>query len=70
MNAAKLEKSARLQRVNKLLSDGIPRTTRQIIRQAHVCAVSSITAELRQQGKRITCYRKGKHFWHKMMVNA
>lgn len=54
MNSASL-KSARLQRVLKLLSDGQPHTTRDIVRRARVMAVSACISELRQNGAEITC---------------
>ena len=55
LKAAKLDKSARLQRVRDLLSDGRERSTREIIFGAHVCAVNSVISELRANGLRIEC---------------
>ena len=54
MHSAKLKTSKRLQRTLAVLRRG-KATTRQIIRKAHVCAVSSIIAELRANGIRIDC---------------
>ena len=54
MNAATLEKSKRLQRVLTVLQSG-PKTTMEIIQLAQVCAVNSIVAELRANGKHIEC---------------
>ncbi|EPX78119.1 hypothetical protein [Salipiger mucosus] len=54
MNAASL-KSARLQRVLTVLSDGKPHSTWSIMRRAKVCAVNSCIAELRCLGARIDC---------------
>ncbi len=54
MHSAKLKTSKRLQRTLRVLRQG-KATTRQIIRKAHVCAVSSIIAELRANGIRIEC---------------
>lgn len=68
MHAAKLSKSDRLKRVSKFLSDGAWRTTRQIIRGAHVCAVNSIAAELRANGKKIDCERRGSRWFYRMAV--
>ena len=68
MNAAQLARSDRLRRVDELLSDGVPRTTREIIEQAHVVAVSAIAAELRQQGRNIVCRRKGDRWWYQIQV--
>jgi hypothetical protein len=55
MHNANLKNSKRLQRVLAVLQDGRSHTTRQIIRQAHVCAVNSIISELRANGIMITC---------------
>lgn len=46
--------SPRLQRVLKLLEDGVPRTTRQIVRRARVVAVNACISELRAHGAEIT----------------
>lgn len=50
--------SPRLRRVVALLQDGRPYTTRQIVRQAHIVAVNSTIAELRENGAEITCVRQ------------
>ena len=70
MNAARLDRSARLQRVHALLADGREYSTLEIIGAAQVCAVNSCISELREkgaviegrwvganQGKRIFLYR-------------
>lgn len=57
MHAATLT-SARLQRVLALLSDGRPRTTRDIVRKARVMAVSACVSELRVNGAEISCVRE------------
>jgi hypothetical protein len=59
MNAARIEKSERLQRVDFLLSDGLEYSTLDICIKANVCAVNSIISELRQNGRRILCERRG-----------
>lgn len=64
MKAARLETSPRLQRVLDLLSDGRPRTTREIVVGAHVCAVNSCIAELRENGIAVHCERKGDLWWY------
>lgn len=46
--------SKRLKRVLSVLKRGSA-TTRTIIRDANVCAVSAIISELRENGYRITC---------------
>lgn len=50
--------SPRLQRVLALLSDGKPRTTRDIVRKARVVAVNACVAELREHGAEISCVRQ------------
>lgn len=50
--------SPRLRRVLALLSDGKPRTTRDIVRRARVMAVNAVVAELRQHGAEIKCVRQ------------
>ena len=64
MNAASIEKSARLGRVLDLLSQGGEFTTLDIIRHAEVCAVNSIVAELRCNGFDITCQRRGDKWFY------
>ncbi len=50
--------SPRLRRVLAVLSDGRPRTTRDIVRKANVVAVNAVIAELRQHGAEISCIRQ------------
>ena len=50
MHAARLSRSPRLRRVHELLIDGREHSTRDIVRAAHVCAVNSCIAELRENG--------------------
>jgi biotin operon repressor len=66
MHSARLERSPRLQRVLALLSDGQSHSTRDIIARAHVCAVNSAVAELRDNGIPITCSRAGKIFIYRI----
>lgn len=65
MNAAKLNTSDRLKRVDSLLSDGAHHSTMAIIQAAGVCAVNSIIAELRQNGRTISCKRFGDVWFYK-----
>lgn len=60
MHNAKLEKSARLQRVLGLLRNG-PKTTMEIQRRANVCAVGTIISEIRANSipVKCECIRKG-----------
>ena len=66
MNAATLSKSDRLKRVLRVLRDRRPHSTRDLIRRAHVCAINSIAAELRANGKRITCKRRGSRWYYQL----
>lgn len=70
MHAAKIESSARLQRVLRVLSDGAWHTTRDLVYRAEVCAVNSCIAELRVAGANITCRREkigdSLHFCYRM----
>ncbi len=60
MHAARIEESARLQKVLAYLRKG-PATTFEIMMGCGVCAVNSIVAELRANGKQVLCYPiKGK----------
>jgi len=60
MHAAKVDSSARLQRVLEVLLDYKPHTTRDIIREAFCCAVNSCIAELRANGYDIACKQVGR----------
>lgn len=70
MHAARLGHSDRLQRVRALLSDGVPRSTMEIIAQANVCAVNSIVAELRHNGIGIDCQRIGDVWYYSIQPSA
>jgi hypothetical protein len=67
MNAAKLDRSDRLQRVKKVLSDGKPHSTLEITNRAHTVAVGSCVAELRQNGLKVDCKRVG-NVWYYTLV--
>lgn len=74
MHAATL-KSARLMRIAKVLSDGHPHSTREIVRRGRVMAVSACVAELRQNGAEIACVRatdpiSGALHWNYTMTKA
>lgn len=66
MNAAKLERSDRLQRVRNLLNSGKEYSTMEIVMQANVMAVSACVSELRQQNVPIKCWREGAYFYYQM----
>ena len=55
IKAAKLEKSTRLKRVLKVLSDGREHSTLDIFTGANCCAVNTASSELRAQGAEIVC---------------
>lgn len=60
MHAARIDRSARLQRVLALLSDGAEHSTLDIVIGAGVCAVNSCVAELRANGYEVHCRRAGR----------
>lgn len=66
MNAADIDKSKRLKRVDALLSSGGEFSTMDIILIANVCAVNSIVAELRENGRVIHCRRQGGLWYYRM----
>lgn len=68
MNAANLERSARLQRVHALLKSGAEYSTMEIVQQAQVMAVSAAVSELRAQGKSIHCERRGSIWYYRMQM--
>lgn len=65
MHAANLSRSDRLRRVDVLLDSGGEYTTLDIVQQAQVCAVNSIIAELRQNGRQIECTRRGDRWYYR-----
>lgn len=68
MNAANLERSARLQRVHALLMSGREYSTMEIVQQAQVMAVSAAVSELRAQGRKIICQRRGDVWYYRMDI--
>lgn len=68
MNAANLEKSDRLQRVDALLSSGKQYSTKEISNRTDVYAINSAVAELRANGRTITCKRFGSAWYYWMEV--
>ncbi len=55
MHAARLDDSARLRRVRRVLTDGAEHSTMDIVTRANVRAVNSIISELRANGLDIAC---------------
>lgn len=73
MHAAHIDRSARLQRVEALLSDGAEHSTLDIVTGAQVCAVNSIISELRANGREILCRQAtgaGQRIWLYRMINC
>lgn len=70
MNYAKLNKSPRLNRVYDLLASGREYSTLDIVKMANVCAVNSIVAELRENGCKINCVRRGDVWYYQMETEA
>ena len=66
MNHARIEHSDRLRRVLAVLSDGAEHSTRDIMLWAHVCAVNSCIAELRENGMDVECERRGDAWYYRM----
>jgi hypothetical protein len=66
MNAAKLEKSDRLQRVDALLRSGKQYSTKEISNRTDVYAINSAVAELRAHpnNRKITCKRFGSAWYY------
>ena len=69
MHYAKLDKSARLQRVYEYLNRSkSEKTTMDIIKAANVCAVNSIISELRRNGFEIKTRREGRLYYYKLVA--
>ena len=64
--------SPRLQRVLKLMRDGRPHTTREVVRKTGVMAVNAVMSELRYHGAEIVCVQQaaptgdGRWFYYTM----
>lgn len=52
---AKIDKSARLQRLRDFLADGKEHSTLDIIHGANIAAVSAAVTELRENGFKVAC---------------
>ena len=66
MHSARLHNSDRLRRVLDAIADGAEYTTLEIMQRSHVCAVNSCIAELRENGYRITCQRRGDLWFYQL----
>jgi hypothetical protein len=58
MNHASALRSARLKRVLKVLADGLPHSSFEIMRRAKAVAPGTCVSELRANGALIDCTRK------------
>jgi hypothetical protein len=56
--------------VLRVLGDGAEHTTLEVMTGAHVCAVNSIVAELRQNGYAIQCQRRGDLWYYSLAQEA
>ena len=66
LHAARLDRSDRLRRVLRLLSDCREHSTRDIVRGADVCAVNSIVSELRANGIAVSCRVENKIYYYRL----
>lgn len=66
IHAADIHKSARLQRVYRLLSDGKWYSTREIQVFADVCNPNTCKAELIDNGCTVECEQRGRYFYYRM----
>lgn len=69
MHSASILNSRRLQRVDALLADGNEHSTMDIVNKAQVCAVNSIIAELRVNGRTITCRREKDVWFYRRVIS-
>jgi hypothetical protein len=67
-HAARVTHSDRLRRVLDVLLDGAEHTTLDLMQSAHVCAVNAIVDELRGNGYRITCQRRGDRWFYQLQL--
>jgi hypothetical protein len=68
MHSARIEKSKRLQSVDKALASGTEMSTRELIQATGMCAINSIISELRDNGKDIRCHRRGGAWYYQMIT--
>ena len=67
MHAARLENSARLQRLRSFLADGLWHSTREIVHGAEVMAVNSAVSELRENGFTVECKQQNRYYWYRLI---
>ena len=74
MKHRKLATNANLQRVMRVLREAKgPISTMELIREARICAVNSVIAELRENGAEITCKQvveDGKRRWEYTLMKS
>lgn len=64
-HAARVSESNRLQRVDQLLADGREYSTLEIMALCQVCAINSVISELRSNGRKIECRRRGDRWYYR-----
>jgi hypothetical protein len=65
MHAAKLENSARLRNVLRVLEcNKKPQSTMQLIQKSGHCAINSIVSDLRENGIDVKCKRDGDAWYY------
>ena len=68
IHAALLEKSPRLQRVVRFLSDGKSHSTREILYECNVCNVPANELRHSKNGFTIDCEQRGKYWYYTMVA--
>ena len=67
MHYARLEHSPRLQRLLAVLRQGGWYSTRDLVKQAEVMAISSAVDELRANGFEVQCERRGRYWYYRLI---
>ena len=70
MNAARIERSKRLQKFLGVLASGEWLSTMQIIQRGGICAINSCAAECRDQGVQVQCERRGGAWFYRLPCRA
>ena len=68
MHAAKIDKSKRLQRIRKILSDHKPHSSMELIRRAKTVAIATDVSEIRHNNIDIQCKRNGNVWYYRMIT--
>lgn len=67
MHAAKLDRSKRLQRIMKVLSDHKPHSSMELIRRAKTVAIGTDISEIRRNKRNVKCKREGKIWFYRLV---